>query len=73
VPRQQASFAGSEPVLRYLARFTHRVAISNRRLVDVTDDGVTFISVGQSLTKFANCCSRRRNGRRSPNATKRKF
>ena len=25
-------FAGPEPVLRYLSRYTHRVAISNRRL-----------------------------------------
>jgi hypothetical protein len=29
-------------VLHYLARYTHRVAISNHRLVNVTDDGVTF-------------------------------
>jgi len=28
--------------LRYLARYTHRVAISNRRLVAVNDNGVTF-------------------------------
>ena len=29
-------------VLRYLARYTHRVAISNRRLVALDDKGVTF-------------------------------
>jgi hypothetical protein len=29
-------------VLAYLGRYTHRVAISNSRLVDVTDDDVTF-------------------------------
>jgi hypothetical protein len=29
-------------VLHYLARYTHRVAISNHRLVDVADDHVTF-------------------------------
>jgi hypothetical protein len=29
-------------VLRYLARYTHRVAISNRRLVARDDKGVTF-------------------------------
>jgi hypothetical protein len=29
-------------VLRYLARYTHRVAISNRRLVALDDNGVTF-------------------------------
>jgi hypothetical protein len=29
-------------VLRYLSRYTHRVAISNRRLVSAGEDGVTF-------------------------------
>jgi predicted Zn-ribbon and HTH transcriptional regulator len=29
-------------VLRYLGRYTHRVAISNSRLVAVTDDAITF-------------------------------
>ena len=35
-------FGGPEDVLRYLARYTHRVAISNRRLVALDDKGVTF-------------------------------
>jgi len=35
-------FAGPEQVLRYLSRYTHRVAISDHRLVEVTDEGVTF-------------------------------
>ena len=35
-------FGGPGHVLHYLARYTHRVAISNHRLVDVTDDHVTF-------------------------------
>jgi hypothetical protein len=35
-------FAGPEQVLRYLSRSTHRVAISDHRLVDVADDHVTF-------------------------------
>ena len=30
-------FGGPEQVLKYLARYTHRVAISNRRLVSVDD------------------------------------
>jgi hypothetical protein len=34
--------AGPEQVLRYLARYTHRVAISNRRLVAADDGGVSF-------------------------------
>jgi hypothetical protein len=35
-------FGGSEAVLAYLARYTHRVAISNRRLIAVYPMGVTF-------------------------------
>lgn len=35
-------FGGPKHVLHYLARYTHRVAISNHRLVEVTDDHVTF-------------------------------
>jgi hypothetical protein len=35
-------FGGPKEVLRYLARYTHRVAISNRRLVSLEDKGVTF-------------------------------
>jgi hypothetical protein len=33
-------FAGPQQVLRYLSRYTHRVAISNRRLVAADDGGV---------------------------------
>jgi hypothetical protein len=35
-------FAGPKPVLRYLSRYTHRVAISNRRLVAADDGGIAF-------------------------------
>jgi hypothetical protein len=35
-------FAGPQAVLAYLARYTHRVAISNRRLVALDPDHVTF-------------------------------
>jgi Putative transposase/Transposase zinc-binding domain len=35
-------FGGPEQVLKYLARYTHRVAISNRRLVSLEDGEVTF-------------------------------
>ena len=35
-------FAGPEAVLAYLSRYTHRVAISNRRLVALDEHGVTF-------------------------------
>jgi len=35
-------FGGPEYVLQYLGRYTHRVAISNHRLVALADDQVTF-------------------------------
>jgi hypothetical protein len=35
-------FGGPEAVLAYLARYTHRIAISNRRLIKVNETGVTF-------------------------------
>ena len=35
-------FAGPGAVLVYLSRYTHRVAISNSRLIRFADDGVTF-------------------------------
>ena len=35
-------FAGPKAVLSYLSRYTHRVAISNRRLIKADDAGVTF-------------------------------
>jgi hypothetical protein len=35
-------FAGPEAVLAYLSRYTHRVAISNRRLLAFNETGVTF-------------------------------
>jgi hypothetical protein len=35
-------FAGPEAVLAYLSRYTHRVAISNSRLISLDNHGVTF-------------------------------
>jgi hypothetical protein len=35
-------FAGPRQVLRYLSRYTHRIAISNRRLLAADRNGVTF-------------------------------
>src|SRR5690606_17529990 len=40
------SFGKAEHVLQYLGRYTHRVAISNSRLLDVTQDRVTFRTRG---------------------------
>ncbi len=38
----KAPFAGPEKVLEYLARYTHRVAISNDRLLAIDDDEIVF-------------------------------
>jgi hypothetical protein len=38
----KAPFAGPQQVLRYLSRYTHRVAISNRRLLAADDAGIAF-------------------------------
>ena len=38
----KAPFAGPEQVLRYLSRYTHRIAISSQRLVSADDGGVAF-------------------------------
>jgi hypothetical protein len=40
----QASMAGAEHVIRYLGQYTHRVAISNHRILDMTDTHVTFVA-----------------------------
>ena len=36
-------FGGPEQVLKYLARYTHRVAISNSRILSIADGKVTFL------------------------------
>jgi len=36
-------FGGPEKVLKYLARYTHRVAISNSRILSMEDGQVTFL------------------------------
>ena len=38
----QPPFGGPDKVLEYLSRYTHRVAISNRRLLGIADGKVTF-------------------------------
>lgn len=39
---RQPPFGGPEQVLKYLARYTHRVAISNSRLLSMEDGRVSF-------------------------------
>jgi len=38
----KAPFAGPKAVLKYLGRYTHRIAIANSRLVEITDTHVSF-------------------------------
>ena len=38
----QKPFKGPQPVIDYLGRYSHRVAISNHRIIDVTKDRVSF-------------------------------
>lgn len=40
-------FAGPESVYQYLGRYTHRVGLSNHRLLSVTDEAVTFRTRGE--------------------------
>lgn len=42
VVRTKPPFGGPQVVLKYLARYTHRVAIGNSRILSVTADSVTF-------------------------------
>lgn len=36
------AFAGPEHVVEYLGRYTHKIAISNHRIINITDEAVTF-------------------------------
>ena len=46
-------FAGPEQVLEYLGRYTHKVGISNQRLLSLTDDGVHFRTRGDATLLLA--------------------
>jgi hypothetical protein len=46
-------FAGPEQVFRYLGRYTHRVGISNQRLLDLSEEGVRFRTKGQKTATLA--------------------
>ena len=43
VVHSKPPFGGAEHVLQYLARYTHRVAISNHRILSVDESHVTFL------------------------------
>ncbi|WP_075591256.1 IS91 family transposase [Labilibacter marinus] len=40
----EASLADADHVIKYLGQYTHRVAISNQRILNITDTHVTFIT-----------------------------
>src|SRR5260370_33909109 len=48
-------FAGPRQVLRYLSRYTHRIAISNRRLLSADENGVTFNYKAYRIEGPARC------------------
>lgn len=45
-------FAGPESVFQYLGRYTHRVGLSNNRIVSATDDVVTVRTWGEQTTEL---------------------
>jgi hypothetical protein len=49
----KAPFAGPTQIFDYLGRYTHRVGISNRRLVAFDDRGVTFRTRGRDTVTLA--------------------
>lgn len=46
-------FASAEAVYQYLGRYTHRVGLSNHRLVSATEDAVTFRTWGEQTASLA--------------------
>jgi hypothetical protein len=46
-------FGGPEHVFQYLGRYTHRVGLSNRRLVSLNEGGVTFRTRGDQTATLA--------------------
>jgi hypothetical protein len=45
-------FGGPEQVLRYLGRYTHRVAIGSSRLVSMSDDAIVFRTHGERTCRL---------------------
>lgn len=42
VPYSKRTFKNADAVILYLARYTHKIAISNSRIISISDDTVTF-------------------------------
>lgn len=49
----KAPFANTTALFRYLGLYTHRVAISNRRILSIDDNQVVFRTRGDGLCKLA--------------------
>jgi hypothetical protein len=45
-------FGGAQAVYQYLGRYTHRVGLSNHRLISATDDAVTFRTRGDQTASL---------------------
>lgn len=42
IPHIKETFKGAQNVIEYLGRYTHRIAISNSRILEIDDQGITF-------------------------------
>jgi hypothetical protein len=49
-------FGGPEAVFNYLGRYTHRIAISNQRLIYMNDHAVGFVTRGQKTATLSPEC-----------------
>ena len=43
IPHCKKTFNGAQTVIKYLGKYTHRIAVSNHRIVCMDDDTVTFL------------------------------
>ena len=43
IPHCKKTFNGAQTVMKYLGKYTHRIAVSNHRIVRMDDDTVTFL------------------------------
>lgn len=42
IPHCKKTFNGAQSVIKYLGKYTHRIAISNYRIIRINDENVTF-------------------------------
>lgn len=43
IPHCKKTFNGAQTVMKYLGKYTHRIAVSNHRIVRMNDDTVAFL------------------------------